>query len=41
MILIGIKLASNGSTEKEKMRTALRQVVEEFFNVDYYKDIYD
>lgn len=33
MILSAIRIANNGSNEKDKMRTTLKQVLEEFLNV--------
>ena len=39
MILVGIRLANNGTTEKDKMRSALRQILEEFLNFPNYDEI--
>lgn len=39
MIYIGIRSASNNSGEKDKMRTALRTLLEEFMSVENYDQI--
>jgi len=40
MILSAIKLGNNGTTEKDKMRTTLKQIFEEFFSIQNYKEVY-
>lgn len=36
MILSAIRIANNGSSEKEKMRNTLKQVLEDFLNYQSY-----
>lgn len=37
--MIGIRSASNGSTEKEKMRNSLRVIVEQLMNINGFDDM--
>lgn len=37
--MIGIRSASNGSSEKEKMRSSLRGIIEDFMNVFKFDDM--
>lgn len=37
--MIGIRSASNGSSEKEKMRSSFRAVIEDFMNVFKFDDL--
>lgn len=39
LILRGIKLASMGSTEKDKMRACFKTILEEFFNYPKYSEL--
>lgn len=40
IILCAIKLANNGSTEKEKMRASFKQILEDFLGVVNYNQMH-
>lgn len=39
MVLVGIRLATNGSAEREKMRQTLKAILEEFMDVKNYDEL--